>query len=362
MNPEEARLHYPFGDAVPAPGQALAIADGVRWLRMPLPFALDHVNLWLLEDRDDDGRAAWAAVDTGISAEATQAAWQQLFDGAMAGAPLARVVATHMHPDHIGLAWWLVERFAPAGCRFHASAADYALARLGSTTTQGFGGEAAAQHFAAHGLTDDEALAKIRARAAYYPSLVPKLPPCYQRLRDGERLRIGAHDWLAIAGYGHAPEHISLYCAELGLLIAGDMVLPRISTNVSVIDMEPEADPIALYLESLERLRRLLPADTRVLPSHGKPFDGLHERIAQLHAHHAARLAETEAACREAPRSAADIVPLMFRRALDLHQLTFAMGEALAHLNHLWLAGRLLRTRGADGVLRFAAAPSTASI
>jgi glyoxylase-like metal-dependent hydrolase (beta-lactamase superfamily II) len=157
-----------------------------------------------------------------------------------------------------------------------------------------------------------------------------------------------------VTGYGHSPEHCALHCDETGLLISGDMVLPRISTNVSVFDIEPEGNPLALYLDSLKRYETMA-ADTLVLPSHGKPFRGVHTRIGQLRDHHDARLAEVRAACAEKPQSAADIVPLMFKRQLDMHQLTFAMGEALAHLHLLWLAGELKRTHDADGAIRFSA-------
>jgi glyoxylase-like metal-dependent hydrolase (beta-lactamase superfamily II) len=169
---------------------------------------------------------------------------------------------------------------------------------------------------------------------------------------DGDLLSIGGNDWRCYAGYGHAPEHMSLYCQALGVLISGDMVLPRISTNVSVIDIEPEANPLPLYLQSVARMR-CLPTETLVLPSHGKPFHGLHARIAQLHEHHDERFAEVIDACREAPRSAADLVPVLFKRPLDLHQTTFAMGEAVAHLHTLWFEGKLERQLDADGIYRF---------
>jgi glyoxylase-like metal-dependent hydrolase (beta-lactamase superfamily II) len=178
------------------------------------------------------------------------------------------------------------------------------------------------------------------------------VPPRYRRLMDGMRLRIAAHEWRCIVGYGHAPEHIALHCPALKLLIAGDMVLPRISTNVSVYELEPESDPLPLYLDSIAALRTL-PADTLVLPSHGKPFTGLHERIAQLHAHHDERLAEVLQACAGEPRSAAEMIPVLFKRPLDLHQTTFAMGEAIAHLHALAATGRLRVIDGSDGVRRF---------
>jgi glyoxylase-like metal-dependent hydrolase (beta-lactamase superfamily II) len=190
--------------------------------------------------------------------------------------------------------------------------------------------------------------------------MVPALPPRYRRLMDGMTLRIGDLDWQCIAGYGHAPEHIALHCAQAGVLIAGDMLLPRISTNVSVYDIEPEADPLPLYLRSLERFEAL-PAETLVLPSHGKPFVGARPRIAQLREHHDERLAEVREACAERPTSAAELLDVLFKRKLDLHQTTFAMGESVAHLHALWMAGELRRRRGDDGVWRFTLATPAAA-
>jgi glyoxylase-like metal-dependent hydrolase (beta-lactamase superfamily II) len=350
MNHLETKLHYPFGDALPKPGATLDVAPGVRWLRMALPFALDHINLWLLRDRDDEGREGWAIIDCGIANDATRAAWEQVFATGLEGLPVLRVIVTHMHPDHIGLAHWLTELW---GVRLWISATDWNAARMASAATTGFGGEGAAAFVAQHGLTDPASIEKIKARRNYYASMVPQVPSRYRRLMDGDPLRIGDQAWRCIAGYGHAPEHIALYCDALGLLISGDMVLPRISTNVSVIDLEPEANPLPLYLASIARLRTL-PEATLVLPSHGKPFTGLHERIGQLQAHHDDRLAEVVAACAQAPQTAASLLPVMFKRPLDLHQTTFAMGESIAHLHLLWLAGRLARRLGPDGVLRFA--------
>ncbi|MBT9492589.1 MAG: MBL fold metallo-hydrolase [Paucibacter sp.] len=347
-NPRESELHYPLGDALPAAGGVLEIAPGVRWLRMGLPFALDHINLWLLRDHVD-GQDGWAIVDCGVANEGTKANWEQVFASHLDGLPVLRVIVTHFHPDHMGLAAWLTEKWQ---CRLSISATDYNLARLASGSTVGMGGAAAAAFFASHGLTDEDSLAKIRGRASYYPSMVPAVPSSFRRLMDGLILKIGAHDWVCHTGYGHAPEHISLHCPNLGLLISGDMVLPRISTNVSVVDVEPEADPLTLYLDSLKRMLAL-PADSLVLPSHGKPFIGLHARVDQLQEHHAERLAEVEQACAAKPCHAAELLELMFKRKLDLHQTTFAMGESVAHLNALWLSGRLRRGLGSDGIYRF---------
>ena len=349
-NIRESELNYPLGDALPEPGGVLEVAPGVLWVRMGLPFALDHINLWLLRD-EIDGRQGWTIVDSGIFNDATQANWEQVFAAHLGGLPVMRLIVTHFHPDHMGLAAWLTTKW---NCRLWMSATDFNMARIASRSTQGMGGESSAAFFASHGLLDEESLAKIRGRASYYPSMVPDVPASYRRIMDGDTIAIGGKTWHCIAGYGHAPEHISLHCPEAGLLISGDMVLPRISTNVSVVDVEPESDPLTLYLKSIARMLEL-PADTLVLPSHGKPFRGLHARVDQLQEHHADRLAEVREACAAKPCHAADLLEMMFKRKLDLHQTTFAMGESLAHLNALWLKGELTRRLDADGVYRFSA-------
>jgi glyoxylase-like metal-dependent hydrolase (beta-lactamase superfamily II) len=363
MNSLEKLLQYPFGDALPLQGETLVVASGegsgstpaVKWIRMTLPFALDHINLWLLRDELADGtgakRQGWTVVDCCISREESKAQWEQIFASQLEGLPILRVIVTHMHPDHIGLAHWLCTRWkAP----LWISATDFNAARMASQIANSFGGESAADFFASHGLTDPESVAKICSRADYYPSMVPDVPSTFRRMQDGDVIPVGGRDWLCISGYGHAPEHIALYCAPLKLLIGGDMMLPRISTNVSVYNIEPESDPLRLFLASIDKFAQL-PEDTLTLPSHGKPFRGLHERIRQLHEHHRDRLAEVAEACAKAPQSAADVLPIMFKRKLDLHQTTFAMGESVAHLHALWFAGKLRRERGKDGVYRFAA-------
>ena len=359
MNLLEQQLHYPFGDTLPAQGTALEVAPGVKWIRMALPFALDHINLWLLRDEMDDPNRpgaklqGWTVVDCCISREESKAQWEAIFATQLEGLPVLRVIVTHMHPDHIGLASWLCERWA---CRLWVSATDYHSARIGSQSTTGFGGESAARFFASHGLVDPESIEKIRGRASYYPGMVPSVPASYVRIMDGMAVSIGGRDWRCISGYGHAPEHIALHCQEIGTLISGDMVLPRISTNVSVYDLEPESNALTLFLESIDKFLPL-DKDTLVLPSHGKPFRGLHTRIGQLHDHHRDRLAEVIQACQAAPCSAADILPIMFPRKLDLHQTTFAMGEAVAHLHALWFGKKLTRRLDLDGIYRFSSAP-----
>ncbi len=350
VNQLELQLHYPLGDTLPAPGTTLEVAPGVKWIRMSLPFALNHINLWLLRD-EIDGQAGWSVVDCCISSDGAKAQWEQIFTTELEGLPVLRVIVTHMHPDHIGLAYWLCQRWNVA---LWISATDYSIARIGSKGETGFGGDAAAAFFAMNGLNDPASVEKIRGRADYYRTLVPDVPPHYRRMMDGNVLTIGARHWRCISGHGHAPEHISLYCEELAVLIGGDMMLPRISTNVSVYEQEPESNPLKLFLDSIDKFRAL-DERTLTLPAHGKPFTGLHKRIEQLHQHHRERLAEVMQACQGEPRSAADMIPVLFTRTLDLHQTTFAMGESIAHLHLLWFSGQLRRTRDAAGVYQFAA-------
>ncbi len=348
MNSLEHELAYTLGDAMPAAGETMDVADGVKWIRMGLPFALNHINLWLLRD-DLAGQPGWSVVDCCIDKPESRAQWQQIFDTQLKGLPILRVICTHMHPDHIGLAHWLCDMWKVP---LWISATDYNVARNLSSAASNVGGQAAADFYASHGLNDPESIAKIKARTGYYSGLVPAVPQSYCRIMDGDMISIGGKDWRCIAGYGHAPEHITLYCKDLNVLISGDMVLPRISTNVSVFDLEPEGDPLKLFLNSIKRYLDL-PASTLVLPSHGKPFTGMHQRIAQLQAHHADRLVEVMQACADKPTSGADIVPIMFKRDLDLHQMTFAIGEAVAHLHMLWHEGKLVRSINSDGIYLF---------
>lgn len=344
MNPLETQLSYPFDEAIPAPGELIAVCPGVFWLRMQLPFALNHINLWLLEDGP-----GWTIIDCGIASDDTRANWENIFAHHLDDKPVLRVIATHCHPDHLGLADWLCQRWQVP---LWMSTGEYAIGRMMQAGLPGVDGASMIPHFQQHGATDPALIAQLAERKEYYPRLVPGVPAAYVRLQEGQLVRIGAHEWRVITGFGHSPEHVSLYCKELKCLISGDMLLPRISTNVSVWPLEPLANPVQAFLDSLDQYCAL-DSDTLVLPSHGKPFRGIHMRVQQLIEHHQDRLAEVLALC-VTPQSANDIVPFMFHRPLDTHQLTFALGEALAHLHYLWFAGQLQRAQGEDGIFRFA--------
>lgn len=348
MNLLEQELSYPLGDALPAPGQRMEVADGVYWHRMALPFALDHINLWLLKDTID-GVDGWTVVDCCLDNPLARAQWQQVFDDSLDGLPILRVVVTHMHPDHLGLAHWLCAHWQVP---LWISATDYQTAKNLIASTPTHDGQQAIAFFKSHGLVDDQVHAALKDRTLQFGHMVPTLPTQYVRLFDGQVLTIGHRSWYCISGYGHAPEHIALHCPSLNTLISGDMVLPRISSNISVYDSEPESNPLQMFLDSLQKFVKLN-ADCLVLPSHGKPFTGLHQRISQLHHHHAERLEDLRSASSESGLSAAQALQILFKRNMDAHQMTFALGESLAHLHLLWLSGDFQRWRGSDGIYRF---------
>ncbi|HLJ19869.1 MAG TPA: MBL fold metallo-hydrolase [Stellaceae bacterium] len=334
-----AALSFPHA-APPAPGTVATVAPGIKWLRMPLPFALDHINLWLLEEHD-----GWVIVDSGLNTEETKRHWEDILARSLGGKPVTRLIVTHFHPDHMGLAGWLSEKLmVPLWC----TETEWLFARmLCLDETRDF--IANSLDFYRRTGADEITRSIFAGRGNTYRKRVSPVPHRFHRLSDGADTEIGGRDWSVIVGRGHAPEHACLYCRAPDVLIAGDQVLPKISPNVSVWPQEPDADPLALFLASLEKIKRAVPASAFVLPSHGLPFHGLHTRIDQLTRHHEARLSELEVACAE-PRTCAEIVPVLFRRKLDAHQLGFAIGETLAHLHYLVNQGRMIRTERDDGV------------
>lgn len=340
-----AGIDYVHGERLPAPGGTIPVAPGIHWLRMPLPFKLNHINLWLVEDG-----AGWAMVDCGIARDETKALWKQVFASTLNGRRITRVIVTHFHPDHIGLAGWHCQEW---GVELWCTAGEYIMARAQRVIGSEDNDRAAhGEFYRRHGV-DAEQLALLKKRGNHYPGVVLPLPGAYRRLEGGMTFRIGAHDWQVIIGTGHAPEHACLYCPDLNVLISGDQVLPRITTNVSVWPTEPEGNPLARYLSSID-LFRPLPADTLVLPSHDRVFKGLHYRLDMLKHHHDERLDMVVAACKEKPLAAAKFIATLFPgREFDAHQMGFAMGETLAHLHYLEDLGRVRREVDAQGVIRF---------
>lgn len=321
------------------------MAPGVLWIRMPLPFALDHINLWLLEDGD-----GWTLVDTGYGNDATRALWEGHFARAMGGRPVKNIVVTHYHPDHVGNGAWLQER---TGAPFWMTTSEFLSAHAAHDDTAGFDRATGVDFFLRNGLPSERMPERLRTGNRYRVG-VPDVPKTYRRMMHGDRLSIGGREWEVITVFGHAPEQATLWCRELNVLISADQVLPRITSNVGVWGNQPDGDPLTQFLSSLSRVEHL-PGDALVLPSHERVFRGLHRRIFELREHHERRLERLLEGC-AAPISAYDALPLLFKRQLDDHQMMFAMGESIAHLHHLLHRGLVRRLEDAQGVRRYQAA------
>ena len=355
-------LTYPCGEP-PAPGTVQAVAPGVLWLRMPLPFALNHINLWAIADEDDKG-PGWAIVDTGTKTPDVLAAWRALIadDGPLAatpqGARITRILCTHMHPDHVGMAGWLTRKFQ---CRLWMTRLEYLTCRTLTADTGREAPDDAIRFYQQAGWPED-ALDVYRARFGGFGKYLHALPDSFRRVTDGETIQIGEHAWRVIVGRGHSPEHACFVCDDLGVMVSGDQVLPRISSNVSVFPTEPDADPLGEWLASISRLRSLLPDSLLVLPAHGEPFRGLHARLDRLAAGHERGLTRLRRSLADSPKRAIDVFGALFARPIDGkgELLGMATGESLAHINHLLALGEAVGELGADGVRRYRLAPEAA--
>ena len=332
-------LTYPFA-GVPAPGEAVEVARGVLWLRFALPFQLDHVNVYAL--RDGEG---WVVIDTGLRTPDAITAWEAALAGPLEGRPITRLICTHMHPDHIGLAGWLCER---SGAPLWMSQLEYVTARMLMTEQAGDAPEDGARFFRAAGWTEDQ-IEKWRADYGGFAKGVAPMPRSHRRLSDGDAVRIGDDDWTVVIGSGHSPEHVCLWRRSDDVFLAGDQILPRISSNVSVWPTEPMADPLGDWMASLDRLRGLTPEGALILPAHGEPFYGVHARLEALKRGHETALKRLERTLRQ-PSRVIDGFPAVFGRAVGDGVLGMATGEAQAHLNYLEKRGRARRTRDENGV------------
>lgn len=342
-------LCFPCGSP-PAIGEWFEVAPGVHWTCMPLPIYVPTINLWLLEDGP-----GVAVVDTGINSNDTRQAWERLFDGVLRGRPVTRVLGTHMHLDHIGLAGWLGERFA---CRLWMTRLEYLQCRM-LAGDSGRGPSKETQAFLQRAGWSEAALALNRERANTFGHMLWPLPESFRRVSDGERLRIGEHEWEVVVGAGHSPEHACLYEAKRKLLISGDQVLPQISSNISVHPGEPDADPISDWLDSLAMLRERVSDEVLVLPAHGEPFRGLHARLAQLESSLQRALDRVRRGL-DRPRRAVDVFELLFARQIpanDIGLMGLATGESLAHLNHLQQRGELCTETDQHGVVWYRLTP-----
>ena len=339
-------LTYPLGNYAPAEGELRELAPGVAWARIAMPGSLGHINVWLLDDRDAEGEGV-AVVDTGMNVQKCRAGWEALFAGPLARRRVTRVIATHLHPDHVGLAGWLCDRF---GAPLWMTRTEWLMARMLCADSRSEPPAEAIASWRAAGWTDAQ-IAAVSARGwGRFAEMVSPLPAGHVRIADGEEIEIGDGRWRVVVGSGHTPEHACLWNEAAGLLIAGDQVLPRITSNVSLTIHEPLGDPLGDWLASIDRLLRL-PADLLVLPAHGEPFTGLHTRLAALRDGHHARL-EMLAAHIAEPRTVLECFPVLFGRELGDDDLFLGTGEAMAHLRYLEVRRRARRTMN-EGVARF---------
>jgi len=332
MNSSTSTVNYLFPD-YPGAGKTIEVAPGIHWLSTPLPFRLRDINLYLLEDGD-----GWTIVDCGYARDDVRAQWEQVWAGTLKGKPVTRLIVTHFHPDHIGNSAWLCERW---NLRPWMTQAEWLTANLALQNLEIDSIAHRHDFYIANGL-DETNQELFRTGVVPYAHGV-QLPSAFNRLFDGDALLINGKTWKVIVGRGHSPEHASLYCDEIGVLIAGDQLLPEITTNVSVWPSEPDADSLGLFLCSLDRFEAVLRADTLALPSHRRPFHGVHSRIAELRQHHRERLDTLLAVIATGPVTAGGVLSHLFPPGLDGHQIQFAMGEALAHLNYLVNRGVLQR-------------------
>lgn len=336
------KIRYPF-DEKPIKGDWIAVAPGVYWLQMALPMALDHINLYVL-----DSPSGWWIVDTGMKVGDTRECWEQLFAGPMQGKPVVGVICTHMHPDHIGQAGWLCEHWRVP---LYMSFGEYLAARAFAEVKGGSLSWTTEEFYLRAGVPQEH-LTAAGKKFRGFSHIIEPVPTSYRRLRDGDHLTIGDRCWQVITGSGHSPEHVCLYSASDKLLLAGDQIIPRITSNVSVMPTEPEGNPLEDWLASLRKFKRSIAEDTLVLPAHNAPFYGVKTRLEDLLAHHEGHLAAIEEACVE-PKRAMDLLGVLFSRRLAASQISLALGEAIAHLNYLMIEGRLQRTLHEDGVYRY---------
>ncbi|MGO4389646.1 MBL fold metallo-hydrolase [Microvirga sp. 2YAF29] len=324
-------LHFPFPDA-PKPLSLTEVAPGVLWLRLKLPFRLDHINVYLIEDA-----AGWTLVDAGLGDVAGLDAWSSLLDGPLSGMPITRLIVTHHHPDHVGAAGWLSRRL---NVSLYMGEAEYRIAQNILLSPSALDSEDHRRFYLDHGL-DAGITSEVVAMGRKYQEMVTILPSTFCPLIPGSSIQIGKRNFVILSGGGHSAQQLMLYCPASGLFFAADQILARISPNVGVWSADPNGDPLSLYIQSLDDLKGRMPDDVLVLPGHDLPFRGLHRRVDELKDHHKSRCAVIEVACEEAPRSASELTGILFPKVQDVHQMRFAFSETLAHINTMVTSQRL---------------------
>lgn len=338
MDGAHSPIRYPF-DTPPAPGEAIEVAEGVLWLRQPLPMKLDHVNVYALDDGD-----GWTLVDTGFSTGKSRAIWDDVLAGPLKGKPVRRVIGTHHHPDHIGLAGWFQDR----GAELVATRTTWLFARMLQLDAQDRPTPETVAYWKACGMNPDVLAERLAERPFNFADTVYPMPLGFTRIRQGDSITIGGRVWDVHIGNGHAPEHATFWSRDCNLVLAGDQILPSISSNLGVYATEPEADPVGDWLEACERLSGLAREEHLVLGGHKLPFTGLPARMRQLIENHHSALDRLEEHLAE-PHTAEECFMPLFKRKIGGGEYGLALVEAMAHCLHLWHEGRATRTRRDDG-------------
>lgn len=334
------KLSFPF-DAPPESGECIEVAEGVLWIRIPMPFVLDHINIFAIADGD-----GWAIVDTGLETGETATIWRDLLEGMLQGKPITRVLVTHMHPDHVGMAGWLTRRF---DCPLWMTRLEYLNCRVLVADTLREAPKEAIRFCTAAGWNEDE-IDDYRTKFGNFGKFIHPLPDSFKRIHEGERFTIGAHEWMVVVGAGHSPEHACFYCPDLKLFLSGDQVIPKISSNISVYPIEPAANPMHGWLKSLVHVRNTVPDEVLVLPSHKTAFYGLHARINALLEEHHTDFGKLKEAL-GMPKRVVDVFDSLFKvQILGTDLLNMATGECVANLNYLENLGQVTRTTDEAGV------------
>jgi glyoxylase-like metal-dependent hydrolase (beta-lactamase superfamily II) len=339
VNAPAGDLRYPF-PAPPGEGEAIAVADGVLWLRLPLPMALDHVNVFALDDGD-----GWTIVDTGMMTGRSRAIWQRLLDGPLGGRPVRRVIVTHHHPDHVGLAGWFQEAL---DAELWTTRTAWLYARMLVLDVQERPVPRSVDFWRAAGLPGHVIASREAERPFNFADIVAPMPVGFRRISEGDRVRAGGRDWTVRIGHGHAPEQATLWSDDGALVLGGDQLLPSISPNLGVYPTEPDADPVAEWIESCERLSAFATQTQLVLPGHKVPFTGLPFRLQQKIANHDAAIARLLDHLAQ-PRVAVDCFAPLFRREIGPAEFGLALAETVGHLNHVLATGAARRERRDDG-------------
>ena len=336
-------IRYPW-DQPPNNGEIREIAEGIIWLRLPLPMKLDHVNIYILDDGD-----GWTLIDTGMKTRKVIGMWQNLIDNILSGKPIKRVIATHHHPDHVGLHGWFVEHY---GAEYVSTQVAYLTARMLTLDTQETYLESQISFYRKAGMRSDLFEARKSERPFNFSDIVHPIPIGFKQISEGDKIEMGGRTWDIRVDHGHAPDHATFWSCDDRLVLSGDQIIPSISSNIGVYPTEPDANPLKEWMISCERLKQFSKGDQLALPGHKLPFSGMPLRLTQLLENHNGALDRLRLDLKT-PKTAGEVMPAIFKRNIEDSEYSLGLVEALAHCNYLWHAGEIRRSLDDDGAYRW---------